>query len=66
MKAVTRIIAWTGLATTALGPILTFTGAIGVETNKIVMIAGMIVWFVGATPWLGAKKIQPADTQVEI
>lgn len=65
MKAF-KIVAILGLLATALGPILTFTGTIDVETNKKVMLAGMIVWFLGATPWLGSNKLQPADSQVEI
>ena len=66
MKTAFKAIAWIGLTATASGPILIFTGMIDVDTNKTVMFAGMIVWFIGATPWLGSNKIQPADTQVEI
>lgn len=65
MKAF-KALAWLGLATTALGPILVFTGAIDVPTNKTIMLAGMIVWFLGATPWLGSNKLQPSDKEVEI
>lgn len=61
-----KAIAVLGLAATALGPILAFTGVIEFETNKQVMVVGMIVWFLGATPWLGSNKLEPADTQVEI
>ena len=66
MKSVFKTIAWIGLVLTAIGPILVFTGAMDVELNKKLMTAGMIVWFVGAVPWLGSKPIQPTDTQVEI
>lgn len=65
MKAL-KAIALLGLAATAAGPVLTFAGTIPLDTNKIVMIVGMILWFVGATPWLGTTKLQPTDTQVEI
>lgn len=61
-----KAIALGGLLLTAAGPILTFTGAVDIETNKKLMLIGMIVWFLGATPWLGSNKLQPADTQVEI
>ncbi len=61
-----KIIALLGLVATAAGPVLTFTGGIDVPTNKIVMLAGMVVWFIGATPWLGGRNLQPADKEVEI
>lgn len=65
MKAF-KTIAILGLTATALGPVLVFTGTIDMETNRKLMLAGMIVWFLGATPWLGSSKLQPADTEVEI
>lgn len=61
-----KIIGLLGLATTAIGPILTFTNTIDVSTNKTVMLVGMIVWFIGGTPWLGSQKLQPTDKEVEI
>lgn len=65
MKAF-KAIAIVGLLATAAGPFLTYTGSIDVEMNKKVMLGGMILWFLGATPWLGSSKLQPADSQVEI
>ncbi|MEP4079379.1 hypothetical protein [Haloferula sp.] len=65
MKAL-KAIAILGLIATATGPILTFTGSIDVETNKKIMLAGMITWFLGATPWLGSNKLEPTDSEVEI
>lgn len=61
-----KAVAISGLIATAAGPILFFTDAIDVETNKVVMLIGMFVWFIGATPWLGSNKLEPADSQVEI
>lgn len=55
-----------GLALTTAGPVLVFTGHLGVETNKTVMLAGMIIWFVGAVPWLGGREIRTSDKEVEI
>lgn len=66
MNAVFKTIAMVGLLLTAAGPILVFTGAIDVPTNKTLMLVGMAVWFIGAIPWLGAKPLQPSDDQVEI
>ena len=53
-----KIIGLLGLATTAMGPILTFAGTIDVPTNKTVMLVGMIVWFIGGTPWLGRRALR--------
>lgn len=66
MNPVFKAIAWIGLVLTAVGPILFYTGTIDVDLNKKIMIAGMVIWFIGAIPWLGKKEIEPADTQVEI
>jgi Na+/proline symporter len=65
MKAF-KALAILGLVATGLGPLLVFTGTIDVGTNKVVMLAGMLVWFLGATPWLGSSKLQPSDREVEI
>lgn len=66
MKFVFIVTALMGLITTAMGPILTFSGLIDVNTNKFVMLIGMIFWFIGGIPWLGRKDLQPADKEVEI
>jgi hypothetical protein len=65
MKAF-KAIAVIGLLATAIGPILVFTGTIDAAANKLVMLIGMIVWFIGGIPWLGSNKLQPTDSQVEI
>jgi hypothetical protein len=66
MKALSRIIALAGLALTTAGPVLVFTGHLCVETNKQVMLAGMVIWFIGAVPWLGGREVRPSDKEVEI
>lgn len=66
MKTIFRIIAMAGLAATAAGPVLVFTGQLGVETNKTLMLAGMVIWFIGAVPWIGGRQVRPSDTEVEI
>ncbi|GAA5484186.1 hypothetical protein [Haloferula sargassicola] len=65
MKAF-KIGALVGLILTAIGPVLVFTGTLDVEKNKTIMLIGMLLWFLGATPWLGSNKLQPADKEVEI
>lgn len=66
MNALFKSIAILGLIITAIGPILTLTGNVDVELNKKIMLTGMILWFIGGVPWLGGRKLQPADSQVEI
>ncbi len=66
MNAIFKIGGLVGLLLTALGPILVFTGVIDVDRNKLVMLAGMVIWFLFGTPWLSARKLQPTDSQVEI
>lgn len=66
MNPVFKIIALIGLLLTATAPILTFLGAIDIALDKTLLVVGMILWFVGATPWLGRKELRQADTEVEI
>ena len=62
-----KLVALLGLLLTLVPPVLLFTGAIGsLDTVKAVMLIGMIVWYLAATPWLGFQKLDPADLEVEI
>ncbi|NBD36987.1 MAG: hypothetical protein GVY10_00255 [Verrucomicrobia bacterium] len=54
-----KAIALLGLAATAFGPVLTFAGVLDVAANKHVLLAGMILWFLGAPPWLSGRKFRP-------
>ncbi len=53
-----KAIALLGLTATALSPVLTFAGVLDVATNKNVLLAGMLLWFGGATPWLTGRKLR--------
>ena len=59
-------VALIGLALTILPPILLFVGMIGLPLTKGIMLAGMIVWYLAATPWLAFQELKPSDTEVEI
>jgi len=63
---INKLIALIGLFITTLGPILTFANVISISQNKLVLIIGMVLWFIGATPWLGREELKPSDTEVEI
>lgn len=66
MDKLAKIFALLGLALTVLAPILAAFGTIDLSQTKTAMFIGMLVWFIGATPWLGFKKLKPSDTEVEI
>lgn len=67
MKKLFKIAALVGLLLTVIPPILLFMGVLGcLATTKTLMLVGMIIWYVGATPWLGFQKLEPADLEVEI
>lgn len=66
MSKIFIILAIIGLVLSAVSPLLTFLGLISVGLNKALMFAGMLIWFAGATPWLGGKKLRQADVEVEI
>lgn len=69
MKALYKPLALGGLILTILPAILLLTNAIDVPTVKVMMTIGMILWYLGATPWLGIghkEEIPGEDTRAEI
>ncbi|MBK8946849.1 MAG: hypothetical protein IPM32_16490 [Ignavibacteriae bacterium] len=52
MKTVLMILSLIGLISTILPSILVFTNVISMETNKIIMAIGTILWFSSATFWM--------------
>ena len=49
--------AYLGLALTVLPPALYLMGSLAsFDTTKNLMIAGMVVWYAAATPWLTIDK----------
>lgn len=67
MNKLCKIASFIGLILTIAPPLLLFFGRMeSLTTVKTSMFTGMIIWFTGATPWLGFKKLEPADLEVEI
>lgn len=69
MKALFKPLALGGLLVTFISPILLLTGIIAIPTVKILMTIGMILWYLGATPWLGMghkEKVPGEDTHPKI
>jgi len=57
MKPILKTISYLGLTLTVLAPVLVWNGTISIETNKILLIIGMILWFGTAILWI---KHEPA------
>ena len=67
MRKFLKPVALLGLALTILPPLLLFFGAFDSLTlTKNLMLAGMIIWYVAATPWLAFQELRPSDSEVEI
>lgn len=56
MKSLYPIIALSGLALTIIPPAIHLFGTLDLKLTFNLMTAGMIVWILGATPWLAFKK----------
>ncbi|MCB0548980.1 MAG: hypothetical protein KDD19_15480 [Phaeodactylibacter sp.] len=50
------ILALSGLALTLIPSVLVFAGAISTQTNKVLMAAGMLLWFTMGPFWIRRAK----------
>ncbi|MCH7226109.1 hypothetical protein [Haloferula sp. A504] len=66
MKKLLPFIALAGLVLTIAPPLIHLFGDLPVKTTFHLMTAGMVLWFAAATPWLGRRKLEPTDTEVQI
>jgi hypothetical protein len=69
MKALYKSLALGGTLLTIVPPILLLTDAIDLDTNKTLMVIGMVLWYLGATPWLGIEhkeEVPGEDTHPKI
>lgn len=57
MKTIYMIVAIAGALMTLVPPLLFFYGSMEQEQMKLIMFLGTMVWFAGAIPWLGKKRI---------
>ncbi|MGF1638844.1 MAG: hypothetical protein ACFCUU_17345 [Cyclobacteriaceae bacterium] len=58
MNTFLKILSIVALALTIVPSILTFAGHITMETNKILMAIGMVLWFGTAPFWMGKKEAE--------
>lgn len=56
MKAIYKTVSFSALALTIVPSILVFSGAIDNSTNKWLMLAGFVLWFISAPAWIGKDK----------
>ena len=58
MRLIIKIISFAGLALTLIPATLVYLGNIDLDTNKTLMFAGTICWFLTAPYWMNktAKK----------
>jgi hypothetical protein len=55
--------AYLGLALTIIPPTLYLAGTLeSFHTTKTLMIVGMVIWYVAATPWLALQKEEFDDS----
>ncbi len=55
MKMIYKILAVAGLFLTVVPAFLRYYGTMSDESMKAWVLGGTLVWFIGATPWLGKK-----------
>ena len=58
MKYFYILLAIAGLSLTLVPSLLFFFGNMETEQMKTYMLIGTLLWFSGAIPWLGKKKVQ--------
>ena len=56
MTLLLKSISALGIAITVVSPVLAWTGAISVETNKAALVVGMVLWFGTAVLWIKHEK----------
>jgi hypothetical protein len=56
MKSLVKFISYVGLALTLIPSFLVFAGNISLDSGKIFMLIGTIVWFVSAPSWMNKVK----------
>lgn len=52
MKLIIKVISFLGLALTLIPSFLVFTGVTTLDTCKLLMFIGSVVWFISAPSWM--------------
>jgi len=56
MKHLIKFISYVGLGLTLIPAFLVFTGNISLDSNKIIMFIGTVIWFVSAPSWMNKAE----------
>lgn len=56
MRKAAQIVSWLSLILLTAGPVLFYSGAVSLDTNKLMMNTATCIWFVSASLWMGRKK----------
>lgn len=56
MKKLISLISWLALLLIVVAPALFYSQRITLETNKLLLTAGTVAWFVSAPFWMGREK----------
>ncbi|GAA4458359.1 hypothetical protein GCM10023189_30480 [Nibrella saemangeumensis] len=57
MKTILKPLSYIGLALTVVPAFLVFYGVLSLADHKLLMLAGMLLWFVTAPFWILEKKV---------
>jgi hypothetical protein len=55
MRRVFQTISWISLAVTGLAPLLFYTGSLGLEQSKMILLIATFGWFVHTPLWMGRE-----------
>lgn len=56
MKLLVKFISYIGLLLTLIPSLMVFTGNISLDSGKLLMLIGTIVWFVSAPGWMNKAE----------
>jgi hypothetical protein len=56
MKTIIKLISYIGLALTLIPSFLVFSGNATLDSSKIFMLIGTIIWFVSAPSWMNKTE----------
>ena len=56
MKLIIKLISYTGLVLTLVPSLLVFTGTVNLNSFKVLMIIGGVMWFTTAPFWVNKRN----------
>ncbi|SMO48939.1 hypothetical protein [Fodinibius sediminis] len=57
MKTLLVLLSIAGLALTVIPSVLVFSQGLSLETHKLLMLAGMLMWFITAPFWMKEQEL---------